>query len=109
MIRVLSVSLTLLLLTALTVTVLEAFAAPGIRYELQVQRGAQDRPDQGVPAPRGVKDRPDQGIPAPRGQDPTAPRLDVVAEGYKPSSIEAMSFCDDSTDGGVVLRIGNSG
>lgn len=90
MIRVLSVSLTLLLLAALTVTVLEAFAEPRIPYELQAQRGAEDRPDQGVPAPRGVKDRPDQGAPAPRGQDPTAPRLGFVAEGATPSSIKAI-------------------
>ena len=90
MIRAISISLTLLLLAALTMTVLEAFAAPGISYELQVQGGAKDRPDQGVPAPRGAKERPDEGVPAPRGQDPSAPRLDFVAEGYKPSSIEAM-------------------
>lgn len=91
MIRVLSVSLTLLLLTALTVTVLEAFAAPGIPYELQEQRGVKDRPDQGAPAPRGVKDRPDQGVPAPRGQDPTAPRLDFVA-GVASGSLEPRSI-----------------
>lgn len=91
MIRVLSVSLTLLLLAALTVTVLEAFAAPETPCELQVQRGAQDRPDQGVPAPRGANERPDQGAPAPRGQDPTAPRLEFVA-GVASGSLEPRSI-----------------
>ena len=94
MIRVLSMSLTLLLLAALTVTVLETFAAPETPYELQVQRGAKDRPDQGLPAPRSTMDRPDQGAPAPRGEDIQAPRLDFVtpvsSKSYELRSIKTV-------------------